>query len=450
MIYKYHYVSILLFMCFSIPNITNAATKIYVQNNTPFSYSIDVQQTGNSLRRNKWRARATPVLPGQRAMVLKFNRDSGIKNGRRYYFNTHLTVDDVYTFTLKQQVKGLLVNSKLWHSLSGENFSHAWRSDRRPHNATLGYRDIKVTYKAYFTGTDDNVEYVLHYDDTLPKVSANDQISRENPLRLDVLSYNVYMRPTTVFKNGQKVRAGIIPHKITGYDAVVLQEAFDDESRSRLLGMLRNVYPHKTKVIGHDAGTTQDGGILILSRWPILDAKERKFDYICEGIDCFSDKGIVYAKISKKGVPYHIFGTHFEANYHRAKMQQARILGDFIRSRNIPANEAVVVAGDFNINSLDETTNGLNDLLSKANLRECQLVGTMNSFNPKVNDLNNEKDIQQLDHVLYSQSHKQPVQSFNAVRLLRSETGWKEYGFEGERWDLSDHYPVHGHFVFPE
>ena len=49
-----------------------------------------------------------------------------------------------------------------------------------------------------------------------------------------------------------------------------------------------------------------------------------------------------------------------------------------------------------------------------------------------------------LDYVLYSNEHVAPITSSNTLLLPRS-TASEHWG----SWDLSDHYPVKGEFVFP-
>jgi len=57
-----------------------------------------------------------------------------------------------------------------------------------------------------------------------------------------------------------------------------------------------------------------DGGLLILSRFPILEVEFRPFDY---GVlaDAISYKGVLYAKIEVDGRLLHLFTTHTQATY---------------------------------------------------------------------------------------------------------------------------------------
>ncbi|NEO03431.1 MAG: hypothetical protein F6K50_51485 [Moorea sp. SIO3I7] len=52
-----------------------------------------------------------------------------------------------------------------------------------------------------------------------------------------------------------------------------------------------------------------------------------------------------------------------------------------------------------------------------------------------------------LSPIFYSNNHLRPVEAFNEVRLIRADQPWNE-ATETPRRDLSDHYPVYGHFEF--
>lgn len=92
---------------------------------------------------------------------------------------------------------------------------------------------------------------------------------------LDVLSYNIFMRP--FFHDGQRVRANYLVTQLSGYDAVVLQEAYDDEIRSLLLARLEKEYPYSTETLGEGSVFGANGGVIIVSKWPIVRESQRVF-----------------------------------------------------------------------------------------------------------------------------------------------------------------------------
>ena len=71
--------------------------------------------------------------------------------------------------------------------------------------------------------------------------------------------------------------------------------------------MLSGEYPYHSKVIGSDSGIEQDGGLVILSKWPILIQTEVLYKKNCSGADCYSDKGVLYTKILKGEKVYNFF-----------------------------------------------------------------------------------------------------------------------------------------------
>ncbi|MGB3534218.1 MAG: endonuclease/exonuclease/phosphatase family protein [Microcoleaceae cyanobacterium] len=138
-------------------------------------------------------------------------------------------------------------------------------------------------------------------------------IAASPPQTLDVLSYNIYMRPRFLFFDGQEIQADLLPNKIQGYDVIIFQEAFDDRVRNNLPNRLNNEYPYKTKILGSDKGIRQDGGVIMVSQWPIKAQYQRLFSNICAAEDCLADKGVLYAQINKQGQIYHLFGTHIQS-----------------------------------------------------------------------------------------------------------------------------------------
>jgi hypothetical protein len=299
-------------------------------------------------------------------------------------------------------------------------------------------------------------------------------LSAQSPYQfLKILSYNVYLLPNTVRKSGQGIRAGLLPARLSGYDVIVFNETFDDAARDSLLAGLSDEYPYRTSILGFDAGIHQDGGVIIVSRWPILAEDQRVFrdprpgepmfgpcpgSQCCYGndwqapfteSDCTGKKGVVYAMLEKQGQRYHIFGTHLQSGtpYWELRNAQAEYIRYFIGARNIPSNEPVIIAGDMNVDKYDQER--YNDFIAKLNATHPAQRGPAYSFDGAKNDLNLNDDVQQyLDYVFYSNDHLRPCNSSNELRLIRAREPWREFFWEDWYWDLSDHYPVEGKFTF--
>ena len=177
---------------------------------------------------------------------------------------------------------------------------------------------------------------------------------------LSVLTYNIYMRwPTWIFKDDHDWRAEHIPAHVRGYDVVVLQEAFADEQRDTMLRVMSDDYPYHTQPLGENEFFSHNGGVMILSRWPIVDEAYRVFEG-CDGSDCMVKKGIVHAVINKSGEQIHVFGLHLQAQkeYAEARVGQFQQVGAFMESRDVAADEVVLVAGDFNVDYYSDNLDG--------------------------------------------------------------------------------------------
>lgn len=423
-------------------------TRVIVQNNTTLSFSVNSKQTGYPLDSNKWGQVTTKITPGQRADVVWFNRDDGIKTGKEFFFTSHLSNDSIDIY-LKQALKGAAVNSHMWQSLTAPGVNHGWFDDRKTRVAVIKLndgRDFRIKYRAFFTGTDDNIEYIL---------LLNYQVPNAAPTSLNLLAYNIYMRPVGTapgnFMNGQYIRARLLPPLLTGYDVIVFSEAFDDDVRNKMLNRLKPWYPYTTRILGSDRGVEQDGGVIIVSHWPIESQDQILYKDDCSGTDCLADKGVLYARINKKGYRYHIFGSHTQADSGSedisVRKKQFKILKSFIDAKNIPSNEPVIIAGDLNV---DKTRyfSEYKDMLNTLNASQPATKGHSYSFDPKTNDLASSGPSEYLDYVLYSNKHPAPKQAYNDVRMIRSDEEWKEFTWEDAMWDLSDHYAVFGRFDF--
>jgi endonuclease/exonuclease/phosphatase family metal-dependent hydrolase len=276
---------------------------------------------------------------------------------------------------------------------------------------------------------------------------------------LNVLSYNVAMLPDiacggNVFCQTKDTRAPLIARHpdVQGHDVIIFQEAFADSHRETMVEILSHPYHgyvYYTQVLGSDDAWEQDGGVIILSRWPIEngEGEERTFGDACYGdlisgaeFDCLADKGVLYARINKLGQRYHIFGTHLDAGGEEgdrnAREQQLKIIAGFMSEQAIFGSEPVVIGGDFNIDDHEERQNITQILNVSGPPREGYgyTDEENNNYYPT-----SPSSGQALDYVFYSNSHLMPVSAINQVRQPKDDSGQ----------DLSDHYAVLGSFVFP-
>ncbi len=260
-------------------------------------------------------------------------------------------------------------------------------------------------------------------------------------LTVDVMTYNVLLRP--FLPEGQDLRAPLFAGQLEGYDALLLQEAFSDSHREILLNGLRHAYPHQSRVLGRDWGFAQDGGVVIVSKWPIEVEFQRLFGEVCAGKDCLADKGVLYARINKEGRRVHLFATHLQSGNEHGKVRerQLAIIKDLIDSLCLPADEPVLIGGDFNVDRFEDVRDGaftaMTRLLDAEHAAPRDGGAHRATSDPARNPLAGDGTPRYLDYVLHSKAHLKPDEAANDVRPV----------FAAGR-SLSDHFAVHGRFVF--
>jgi len=430
-------------VCFIAPSIANADTYVYVQNNTPFAFPVEiVRPSGLALGTQYWKSGVSFINPGQRARIYQTNRDSGVKSGKYYEFHCMLSMDGS-KFALKQRLKGTTFFSDLWQSVQGQS----WYSDRSTHQATwdTGKTRFNIKYRAYFTGGADDIEYIIQYK--YPKLNDGANV-------LNVLSYNTYMRPTSLFINGQSVRNTLMMPELRnqGYDVIIFSEMFDDDIRGAMKVALSAEFPHQTRILGTDRGVEQDGGVIIVSRWPLVTQDQRLYGSVSSGSDGMADKGVMYACINKMGRKYHIFGSHTQANKdaaaRAARKRQLEIIKSFVDSKKIPATEAVVIGGDLNVDKTGSPAEYQQMLTILDAIPPLYLGNLKATWDPTINKCADAGTPEYLDFVFASKNHLKPLIVTNEVRPLRSWEEWKALPTDKARWDLSDHFPVYGRLHF--
>ncbi|WP_369360087.1 sphingomyelin phosphodiesterase [Streptomyces sp. cg2] len=287
--------------------------------------------------------------------------------------------------------------------------------------------------------------------------------------RLKVLTYNTFLMSKNLYPNwGQDHRAQAIASAdfFHGNDVVVLQEAFDNSSSDALKARAAAEYPHQTPVVGrsrsgwdatggaYSAVTPEDGGVTLLSKWPVLRKEQYIYKDAC-GSDSFSNKGFVYAVLDVDGTRVHVVGTHTQSTDSGCKAGEAaadraaqlKELDAFLDGKNIPADEEVMVAGDMNIDSHGSEYDAL---LANADLAPADgRTGHPYSFDTQENSIAKyrypDDPREDLDYVLFRNGHARPTGWRNTV-VKEESAPWtvSSWGKSYTYSDLSDHYPVIG------
>jgi phospholipase C len=290
---------------------------------------------------------------------------------------------------------------------------------------------------------------------------------------LKVMSYNIQQLgfPEWLGNFFEKRRLEKIPETILSMseqpDVIVFQEAFTETAYRYLREHLLAAYPYATEVgaescslgVWHSVSSNCDeaslkanSGVFILSRWPI----EEKHSYIYNSyrvshtFDFLAQKGAVYAKVNKDNRWYHIVGTHLQADggSHDIRMAQLAEMKTWIDGFKIKKSEAVILAGDFNVNSLEtsKTANMLSHANAWVNLHAQGLASVSSSSNEYLKLIYGEQKEKILDYILYRVDHLQPINEPELQVLnFKSEKTWiaeRIFSANVILQDLSDHYPV--------
>ncbi|MEU9733008.1 sphingomyelin phosphodiesterase [Streptomyces sp. NPDC048002] len=286
---------------------------------------------------------------------------------------------------------------------------------------------------------------------------------------LKVLSYNVFLFSKTLYPNwGQDHRAAEIAKApfVRGNDVVVLQEMFDNSSSDALKSAVAAEYPHQTPVVGrsksgwdatsgaYSATTPEDGGVTILSKWPIVRKEQYVFKDAC-GADWWSNKGFAYVVLNVGGTRVHVVGTHAQSTdpgcsageAASVRGKQFKAIDAFLDAKNIPAGEQVLVAGDFNV---DSHTAEYGSMLADGGLVGADSrTGHPYSFDTRDNSIARDRypddPREDLDYVLHRAGHARPAVWRNEV-VKEESAPWtvSSWGTDYTYTNLSDHYPVTG------
>jgi len=305
----------------------------------------------------------------------------------------------------------------------------------------------------------------------------------------NVLVYNIFSPvPEPLRFYGQRERSVRVKDVIReldqkyDLDVIILNEVIAPDTQSVIFRDMPELgFKYKTKKITEVFAV--HGGIVVFSKHPITQEACTVFGDRCLGIDCFASKGVSYARVRKNGMYFNVFGTHLQAwpsiKAHSARDQQIQQTLRFIESLALPADEPVLFAGDLNTDLyLDR------DYIQHMNFKLGTEIPEIHpdshpfTVDPKENKLVGNDDpseyasddwpqgciqeyyatlvcpccpAQWIDYTLYSKRHLRPIRSdMRTIKVkvppFRIKVNATQ---EADVQDVSDHFPVLGHFVFP-
>ncbi|KAF9422033.1 hypothetical protein BGZ94_008692 [Podila epigama] len=288
----------------------------------------------------------------------------------------------------------------------------------------------------------------------LPLAAAVASVATAVNTTFSVLSHNVYFLSETLYPNWGQTDF------VKGHDVVIFQECFDTDPCSILKSQINSQYPYQTPQLGqsksgwdstsgsYSSTTIENGGVVIASKWPIKSKHQYIFAYAC-GADWFSNKGFAYVVLNVNGRNVHVFGTHMQSSDSTCSSgQAAQYRGyaldawrSYINSRNIPANELVIMAGDFNI---ERWTSEYTSALTRLGANPPTYTGAPWTYDSDTNSIvkynypNGPNEY--LDFIFTDKHHSAGVKSVTQNALLVHSP---PYVLQGVTYnDYADHYPV--------
>lgn len=371
----------------------------------------------------------TEVGPLATATLAKITRNAGESSA----LNIQLSSAD-YQVTLTQNTAGTELT--FGANTADLNIAPQANTNIQRHQTELAGDTNTLAFNASDLAKGGQLTYVLQEEDKKPAIGAANQ--------LNVLSYNIWA--TTIFGSTKvDTRLDEMPAMMADYDVLVLTEVFDDIPSNELLNKLRSEYPYQSADV-FKLGKILDSGTRIVSRWPFTIESDLNYN-ACDGIQCAATRSTIYAKINKLGNPYHVFATHTQSSdddaNRNARLAQLQEMGDYIRSLNIPADEPVIMSGDFNVNKigLPEDRDYLEAVLGAT---EPENRGHNYTYDANTNTWAEQPYVEYLDYTLTANNNLQPTSAYQEAFAPRTtiDALWGE-------WDLSDHYPVRGIFSYP-
>ena len=343
------------------------------------------------------------------------------------------------------------------YSLLSEGFNAPHEANREFMIDGTSYKLIYGTFRENIDPTGD-VIFSLSESDPVSYHMEPDVSDLSDPNILNVVTYNPGILMPANSNDQEEIQRTAVTHKAMpkNMDIIVWQEFFQPYYSRRIMDSMQVDYPYRTRILNSQniiPGVYLSGGVAIVSKWPILETREFSFqsDGVSEpsGIDVLSDKGVMYAKIDKMGQIIHVFGTHtYGINEDNTAM------GKWIQETVAPnRDDIVIMAGDQNTGAISgqyytmiDTFNALEPTY-KSLLNPKRQSGTVWPDNHFINGGSGpDEGGNTIDYILCSEDFKFPIEYYNSVQAYRlNSTDRSFWGI----YDLGDHQPVYGRFVFP-
>jgi len=200
-----------------------------------------------------------------------------------------------------------------------------------------------------------------------PLTGVEDQATRTH---INVLTYNIFLRPPLIKNNKSDHKDARLKEFIKllpEFDIICFQEMFGllNKRKHKLVRCATKagfLYYADSTSPSFLSSCVVDGGLLVLSRFPIVAHEFQPFPY---GVfsDALALKGVLYTKIQIKDQTLHLYNSHTQASYIGTSQKYSVVTrGDqfatfrefvvsSLRRHNYQSGEVVLAAGDMNVDA---------------------------------------------------------------------------------------------------
>lgn len=187
--------------------------------------------------------------------------------------------------------------------------------------------------------------------------SSSTLLDNISSMSFQVLQYNVFGRPYEISRDGQQERLVHLPASILHHspmvDVVTFAEADIESERINMLKQFQHYgFPYATTILQDPDPFTSvvNGGVLIVSKWPIVREGQHIYKNACHYSDCLAAKGVKYARIVKTvdhtSKVFNVFATHMQAwstpEGQADRVKQAQQMRTFIDALQLPTHEVIL------------------------------------------------------------------------------------------------------------
>ncbi|MFT4526310.1 MAG: endonuclease/exonuclease/phosphatase family metal-dependent hydrolase [Bacteroidia bacterium] len=265
-----------------------------------------------------------------------------------------------------------------------------------------------------------------------------------------ILTWNVFLRPRHIFWTDNQIeRAKLIAEVLakSDQDVMVLQEAFDKKSVRVMRKTLDSIYPYQ--ILPSKKRSYQlTNGLWLLSKYPII---KRDSIYFCRAghADKTSDKGAIFARISKNDEVFDVIGTHTQAynklTYRNIRLQQYSEMKQKLIDKHELSGVPQYIIGDMNTDKKDTVYYAM--MLDSLNAQDGDVTvpkevkissSDAQTWGCAYNELIAKKyrgQTQLLDYILVRLNESEAKTLNRALAVYRIEE-------DGQPINLSDHYGI--------